>query len=219
LKYRIVEALKVLALKGAAQGFIPVRTKDLSSWLDISQQSASNRLLELLKLGYIERRWGPRTNQIILTKEGISLLSKEYEELRAIFGDKAKKLEFKGIYEKGIGEGQYYIGQKGYQKQFKQMLGFSPKYGTFNIKLSTQETLKLRRLKGQGGLPIEGFVSNGRTFGAGKCFKAKIDDITCAVMIPNRTHYTDVLEVISEKCLRRTLDLSPGDKVIIQIFL
>jgi riboflavin kinase len=99
------------------------------------------------------------------------------------------------------------------------MLGFSPKYGTFNIKLSTQETLKLRRLKGQDGLPIDGFVSNGRTFGAGKCFKARINDITCAVMIPNRTHYTDVLEVISEKCLRKTLDLTPGDKVIIQIFL
>ena len=219
MKYRIVEALKALAIRGAAEGFIPVRTRDLSQWLEISQQSASNRLLELLKLKYIERRWGPRSNQIVLTKEGLAVLSQEYEQLRTIFGDKKKSLEFRGIYEKGIGEGQYYIGQKGYQKQFKQKLGFSPRFGTFNIKLSTQEAIKLRRLKGPEGFPIEGFVSNGRSFGAGKCFKAEIQDVNCAVMIPNRTHYTDVLEVISDKCLRKTLNLSPGDRVVIQIFL
>ena len=73
------------------------------------------------------------------------------------------------------------------------------------------------RLKGQEGLDVTGFVTNGRTFGAGKCFKATISNVECAVMIPNRTHYTDVLEVISSKCLKKTLGLDPGDPVEISI--
>jgi len=217
LKYRIVEALKVLALRGANQGFVPVRTKDLAQWLDISQQSASNRLQELIKLGYAERRWGPRINQIALTKDGLAILSKEYQELRAIFEEPDGSLDLMGKYEKGIGEGKYYIGQNGYQKQFKKKLGFKPQFGTFNIKLSTRESAKFSNLRSREGIPIEGFVSKGRTFGAGKCFKSRIEKIDCAVMIPNRTHYSDVLEVISIKCLRKALKLVPGDKVKITI--
>ncbi len=217
MKYRIIESLKALALRGAGQGFIPVRTKDLSEWLDISQQSASNRLLELIDDGFIERRWGPKVNYISITKEGMAVLSGEYDDYQAIFEEKGSKMEFTGVYEKGIGEGKYYIGQKGYQDQFRKMLGYAPKYGTFNIKLTSQEAMKLSRLKGQEGLDVTGFVTNGRTFGAGKCFKATISNVECAVMIPNRTHYTDVLEVISSKCLKMTLGIKPGDPVEITI--
>ena len=219
MRYRVLESLKALALRGAASGFIPVKTVDLSEWLGVSQQTASNRLIELIDQGFVERRWGPKGNSVAITKDGLALLSREYEDLKTIFGEHRDEMEFKGVYEKGIGEGKYYIEQKGYQKQFKKCLGFTPRFGTFNIKLSTQEALKLHRLKGREGLPITGFVTNGRTFGAGKCFKAKIADIDCAVMIPNRTHYTDVLEVISSKCLRKELDLDPGDGVEISIIL
>jgi riboflavin kinase len=66
---------------------------------------------------------------------------------------------------------------------------------------------------------LEGFESEKRTFGGGKCFQCKIisdgaEGIKSAVIIPHRTHYPeDVLEIISQVYLRCELQLNDGDEV------
>lgn len=218
MRSRIVQALKVLASHGAIDRFIPLRTTDLADWLEVSQQTASNRLLELIDSGFVERRWSVGVNQVMLTKKGINLLSKEYEELKTIFETLESQMVFIGTTQEGIGEGKYYILQDGYQVQFEDKLGFKPEHGTFNIQLTPKDIPRLARLKEKDGIPIEGFESEGRTFGKGKCFRARIGLIDCAIMVPNRSHYEDILEVIADSHLRKNLGLSNGDRVEITIF-
>ena len=217
MNFRRLETLKTLAQHGADKSFIPVTTTRLASWLTVSQQSASNRLRDLVDDGLIERRWGQRSNQVMLTKSGMGALFGEYNELRALFEESQGDVELTGTVVSGIGEGKYYITHPGYSKQFKLNLGFIPRFGTFNLRLIPKDLPRFNHLREKPGLPIEQFVSEGRTFGSGKCFKARIGDVECAIMIPNRTHYSDVLEVISEKNLRKALGAKDGDDVKILI--
>lgn len=217
VNFRQLETLKTLAQHGADKSFIPVTTARLASWLSISQQSASNKLRELLDDRLIERRWGHRSNQVMLTKSGIGALYGEYNELKAIFEDSMGDIELTGALVSGIGEGRYYITHPGYSKQFKAKLGFMPRFGTFNLRLVPKDLPRFNHLRERPGLAIEQFVSEGRTFGSGKCFRAIIGEVECAIMIPSRTHYSDILEVISHSNLRQILGVKDGDMVKIVI--
>lgn len=62
-------------------------------------------------------------------------------------------------------------------------------------------------------MEIMPFKAEGRSFGGAKLFRARIGDEQVHVIIPQRTHYQDVVEVISEKSLREALDLSDGSVV------
>ena len=215
--FRSLQTLKILAQHGADKSFIPLTTTQLAEWLSVSQQSASNRLRGLLEGKLVERRWGHRANQVMLTKAGLSALYGEYNELRAIFEEAMGDVELTGTLVSGIGEGKYYITHPGYSKQFKARLGFVPRFGTFNLRLDPKDLPRFNHLRERPGLAIDQFVSEGRTFGPGKCFRAKIGDVECAVMIPSRSHYTDILEVISRDNLRQARGVKDGDRVRIVI--
>ena len=78
---------------------------------------------------------------------------------------------------------------------------------------------RLQLLRRATGIPIRGFTQGSRTFGAVKAFKAIIGDLRCAVIMPQRSHHTDTLEIISEHELRKLLDLKDGDVVELQVVL
>jgi len=44
----------------------------------------------------------------------------------------------------GLGEGKYYIGQEGYLRQFRELLGFPPMHGTLSHELSRLLELHVR---------------------------------------------------------------------------
>ena len=50
-----------------------------------------------------------------------------------------------------------------------------------------------------------------------KVFPATIQNIECAVILPSRSHYSDIMEVLCKYNLRRTLGLADGDIVEIRI--
>jgi riboflavin kinase len=91
--------------------------------------------------------------------------------------------------------------------------------GTLNLRLSGPEAAKLELLRQQPGLPLEGFEDNGRTFGKGRVFRARLGSIDCAVVLPDRTAHSDNLEVICEKHLRRSLGLRDGQMVRLEVQL
>ena len=211
-------ALRKLALIGGMDDYVAVSSRELGDTLEMSQQSASKRILELLDQGLIVRDLGARKQRIKLTPAGIDALKKEYNEYRRIF-ELTDHITIHGSVKDGMGEGGYYIGQKGYVDQFVDKLGFKPYSGTLNVCVDKEDVGKLDVMRGTAGIYINGFTDEGRSFGAVIAYKAKIKNIDCAVVVPERSHYVDVIEIICQYHLRRTLSIGTGDRVDVRVSL
>ena len=211
-------ALRKLALIGGMDDYVAVSSRELGDTLEMSQQSASKRILELLDQGLIVRDLGARKQRIKLTPAGIDALKKEYNEYRRIF-ELTDHITIHGSVKDGMGEGGYYIGQKGYVDQFVDKLGFKPYSGTLNVCVDKEDVGKLDVIRGTAGIYINGFTDEGRSFGAVIAYKAKIKNIDCAVVVPERTHYVDVIEIICQYHLRRTLSIGTGDRADVRVSL
>lgn len=205
-------ALRRIALLGGLRDSITVSSRELGEALEMSQQSASKRILELLDEKYIERDVGARKQQIRITPKGAELLKKEYLEYRKVF-ENTDKMVIHGKVAQGMGEGGYYICQPGYSSQIKELLGFTPFEGTFNLDIVPEDVGKLDVIRKSKGILINGFVSEGRTFGNVIAYKAKIKNLECAIVVPERSHYRETIEIICQYHIRRTLSLDDGDLV------
>ncbi len=211
-------ALRKLALLGAMDDYIAISSRELGDALEMSQQSASKRILELLDEKYIVRDLGARKQRIKLTSKGIEDLKKEYNEYRRIF-ELTDHMTIHGTIQSGMGEGGYYICQSGYLKQFEEKLGFTPFEGTLNVQVDPEDVGKLDVVKSIAGVPIAGFSEGGRSFGDVVAYKAKIRNIDCAIVVPERSHYVDIIEIICQYHLRRTLSLEDGVHVDVKVNL
>lgn len=123
----------------------------------------------------------------------------------------------KGTVFSGKNEGVKFIKLSWVREQIMEKLGFAPYLGTLNIKLTKNDSAKLKRtLKKAKSIeisPAEGFCR-------GRCFKAHLGNIKCAIVIPEIAEYPeDVLEIIAPANLRKKLQLEDGDKVEVKIFL
>jgi riboflavin kinase len=74
-------------------------------------------------------------------------------------------------------------------------------------------------LKNYGGIIIDEFKTKNRTFGSVLCFKAKINKSNAVIVLPMRSHYSNILEFISPDFLRKKLNLKDGDEIKIIIYL
>jgi riboflavin kinase len=217
IKPNLLQALKTLALEGANKEFIEITTSELGKLLGISQQSASRRLREMLEEELIEERRFGKKIWIRITKKGIDLLKKEALEYRRIF-EVTEGIEITGEVISGLGEGKYYIMKEGYYNQIKEKLFFEPYPGTLNIRVYAKDIEKVELLKNLPGICIKGFVSEGRTFGNVKAFLCIINGKDAALIMPERSHYKDVVEIIADKNLREELNLKDGSIVDIVVF-
>lgn len=213
---RMVIALRKIALMGGMHDYVSLSSRQLGEALGMSQQSASKRILELLAKGWIVRDLGARRQRIKLTDRGVDALRREYSEYQRIFETRDHIL-VRGQVVTGMGEGQYYVTQDGYSGQFQALLGFKPYEGTLNVRLRQEDLHKLDLLRGAQGIKIEGFEQDGRTFGDVICHLATLQNIECAVVVPSRSHYEDVIEILCKYHLRRTLGLKDGDEVEVRI--
>lgn len=209
-------ALRKIALLGGMDDYVAVSSRELGDALKMSQQSASKRILELLDEKLIVRDLGARRQRIKLTPKGIDELKLEYNEYRRIF-ELTDHITIHGIVTEGMGEGGYYICQQGYMNQFEKKLGFRPFEGTLNITVDKDDVGKLDVIRSTSGQIIEGFTTEGRSFGNVIAYKAKIRNIDCAIVVPDRSHYSDVIEIVCHYHLRRTLSLGNGDHVDVRV--
>jgi riboflavin kinase len=217
MKPYLLQTLKELALLGAIKNKIEISSFELAKQLETSQQTASRYLVELDKKGMITRELGIKKQLIMVTGIGEEILQEEHLQYKQIF-ELTDRIIFKGKVVSGLGEGRYYTEQDGYTDQFKQKLGFVPYPGTLNVEIEYVERNKLRLLKNSKSIDIDEFKTKNRTFGSVRCFKAKINASDGAIVLPLRTHYSSVLELISQDNLRENLNLKDGDEVKIVIY-
>jgi len=218
MKPYLLQTLKELALLGAIKNKIEISSLELARQLETSQQTASRYLLELDKNGFITRELGIKKQLIQITGSGEETLQREYLEYQQVF-ELPNRVHFTGRVVSGIGEGRYYTEQSRYVDQFKEKLGFVPYPGTLNVEIEYVERNKLRLLKDYSAITIDEFKTKNRTFGGVRCFRAKINDVNSAIVLPSRSHYSNILEFISPNYLRKKLDLKDGDEVKIVIYL
>lgn len=207
---RHLDFLKKLAQLGALDNYISISTSALGKKAGISQQLASKRLLDLLEESYIIRDMGVKGQRVKITDEGRVLLRREFLDYKKIFvgGD---ELCIHGEVVAGLGEGKYYTSLPGYLSQFEKQVGFTPYPGTLNVKVKDRDALET--VRSREGVQLESFKDKGRSFGGARCHRAKIGRMVCAVVVPERTHHSDILEIVSSKNLRMSLKLKDGSEV------
>jgi len=209
-------ALRKIALLGGIEDYVVLSSRELGDALEMSQQSASKRILELLDEKLIIRDLGARKQRIKLTQKGIEELKQEYGEYRRIF-EISDQITLHGAIADGMGEGRYYVCQMGYMAQFEEKLGFRPYEGTLNVVVDREDVSKLDIIRSAPGEAITGFTQDGRSFGGAIAHKSKIRNIECAIIIPERSHYDNVIEIVCQYHLRRTLSIGNGDRLEIKV--
>jgi len=215
---KYIYALKKIALMGGIDDFISLSSRELGEMLEMSQQSASKRILELLNENLIDRDLGARKQRIKITAIGQDALRKEYNDYRRIF-ELTDHIILHGNVKDGMGEGGYYINQDGYMKQFEEKLGYRPFFGTLNVAIDKDDIGKLDIVKNTAGILIKGFTDDKRTFGDVIAYKAKIRNTDCAIVIPARSQYVDVIEIICKYHLRRTFSINTDDRLDVHVEL
>jgi riboflavin kinase len=213
-----VEALKQLALLGAMEEPVELASAEFASLLDLSQQSASRRLIELTAAGLVTREMGVRKQRILVTEEGRGVLRSEHLLYRRLF-EHQDSLVLTGAVKGGLGEGRYYLSRPGYVAQFEQKLGWAPYPGTLNLELSGPEANKLKFLRRHPVIQIEPFHAEGRTFGGVACHLATVQGQPCAAILPHRSHHASTLEVIAPVRLRDALPCSDGQQLAVTVSL
>ena len=200
--------LKALGQKGALKSYVTITSAELGEILGASQQTASNRILELVDADLIQRKVGTRHQRIKITRKGYDLLHREYADLQAMFKPETT-IKIKGQVATGLGEGRYYVAQ--YSQQFKDALGFKPFEGTLNLMVGEEGVQQLNFVPQTSIIEIKSFRTKGRSFGKVKCIAAMIRDCECAIVIPKRSHHNEVIEVLARYSLRKSLRVKEGD--------
>ena len=220
LKIQHILTLSYLLSKGAKYNYVTITTSSLGKNIHKSQQAASKHLLELEKNKFIVRIISGRNLSVKITSKGFSEMVKLSSILRKSLDSSPSHVDLKGTLVSGMGEGAYYMGLKGYTKQFKSKIGYIPFPGTLNVRLDKkihQESIK--QFETLDGIKIKSFSDGKRTYGWVKCFSAKLNNsINCEVIMLERTHHDDsVIELISKSCIRKNTKLKDGSKVSINI--
>jgi riboflavin kinase len=121
-------------------------------------------------------------------------------------------LIFEGKIYSGKGTGKNFVALPWVKGQIEKKLGFTPYPGTLNIRLTEEAKEKRKILEPKKGLRIE----PQKGYYAGVLFRASINCLECAVVVPLIPNYPgDVLEIISPLYLRGKLGVMDGSLVTV----
>jgi len=211
-----IQLLRHLAQLGGDRTPVAATSGELGKVLGVSQQAADRYLVRLAEHGLVTRTLAARRQRLLLTPEALAILRREYHAYRRIF-EGPGRLAFRGVVASGLGEGRYYLMQPGYVVQFTERLGYAPYPGTLNLKLRPEDLAKIAGVREWNGLRIDGFAAAGRTFGGATCYVARLSGRPAHLIMPDRTHHRDVVELIAPERLRDSLKLTDGDELGVEL--
>lgn len=189
-------------------------SSEFGGFLGVSQQTASRYLSELEREGFIEKSRSGRGQLIRFTDAGMNLLEGIYLNLQNLF-EEDRKLLIEGRVISGLGEGAYYVGK--YADKLQEITGFPPFFGTLNIK----SIRAYPNLEKYATGTLKGFRKDDRTFGGIKYLPVRLMgdgwEEECYIIIPQRTHHTDEIEIVSWENLREKYNLKDGNILRVEI--
>lgn len=213
-----IQALRHLALLGGLDGHVQISSQRLGDLLGTSAQTASRRLIALEDQMLITRTVRADGQFVTITRQGEDILKEEYAQLCQIFEKRSGEYLLEGTLIDGLGEGAYYVSLPGYVSQFKELLGFEPYPGTFNLRLTGPAIEMRKKIDTHGWKSVEGFTDHERTYGGCRVLACSIEKIPCAIIVPGRSHYPeDIIEIIAPVRLRENLGLSTKDSVCVTV--
>lgn len=209
-----------LAELGANFRTLNTSTTELAKTLKVSQQTVSRHLIELEGAGYITKKASFKGIELEITEKGLEELRRVYLQLKAMIENSPGMLTIEGVVFSGLGEGAYYVSQRGYKAQFQRKLGFVPYPGTLNLKLPPSEIVKKEEVETYPPILVKGFEGRSRVFGDVKCYPTTINgEVEGAAIMIARTHYdTSIIELIAPVKLRDRLNLKDGDTTNLTFF-
>ena len=215
MKPVLLDFLKSIALNHKG-GKMILNTSELAKDLNISQQSVSRYLILLEQDGYIVRRRTGTGEEVTMTQKTYDELKDQMNTIQYILGS-SKDVFVEGTLFTGLGEGSYYISRDGYVNKIKEFLKFVPFPGTMNLRLTDDYSSFYSIVNKITGFDVEPFEQDGRKFGAIRLLRATMFENSVGIVLPERTHYERVLEIISPDNLRAKFGLKDGDKVSLTI--
>lgn len=126
-------------------------------------------------------------------------------------------LKITGKIVSGAKQGAFFTGLDWVQKQCLKKLGFAPWPGTLNLEIPMDHVAVIEELKVKEGMEL---VSPDSNYCSGYVFPVSIEGISAAIVFPAedvRVHGKNIIEIISPKMLKDTLDVKDGDQVNITI--
>ena len=203
---------------------INISSVEFGKLLNLSQQTASRRINDLVELEWIKRKVEKKTQKIVVTRKGSDVMLLMYKNLKEILAS----IVILGTVQSGMKEGAYYVSIKGYFEQFQDKLGFLPFKGTLNLELNdTNIDLLREKLNYIKPVIISGFKDDNseRTYGnvhCYDCFVSRLDNpekkIKAAILDIQRTHHEkNTIEILAKPYLRDYFNLKDGDKLIIEL--
>jgi riboflavin kinase len=204
-----------LANKGAIHSKTIITTRELGEILNISQQTASRRIAQCVKQGYLNRIHTADGMLLQISDRGREELLYVLSNLEIAFAPPEDEIVIEGSIVTGLGEGAYYVDV--YSSKLRAALGFKPHLGTLNVKITDDESRKaIGRMKNTPPLVLSGFTHKGRTFGDVICYRIKINQkIEGAVVIAH--HSEEILEIVAPINIRNALDLGDDDRVTLTV--
>src|SRR3989442_8004712 len=118
-----------------------------------SQRATANGICESARDRVVARAMAPRRQRIRLTPRGGEVLRKEYADYQRVF-ELREALTIAGTLTSGLGEGAFYMRQKGYRDQFRKKLWFEPYEGTLNLKMNGPDLAKMQVVQDSPGIEI-----------------------------------------------------------------
>ncbi|MHA1472014.1 MAG: DUF120 domain-containing protein [Promethearchaeota archaeon] len=203
---------------------ISINSVEFGKLLNLSQQTASKRINDLVELEWIKRKIEKKTQKIVVTQKGNKVMLLMYKNLKDILAS----IVILGAVQSGMKEGAYYVAIKGYFEQFQDKLGFLPFKGTLNLELNdTNIDLLREKLTYIKPVIISGFKDDNseRTYGNVQCYDcviSRIDNpeekIKAAILDIQRTHHEkNTIEILAKPYLREFFNLKDGDRLIIEL--
>ena len=119
-----------------------------------------------------------------------------------------------GIVTSGLGEGSFFMSMEHYKNEIKKKLGFDAYPGTLNLKINKKQKESLKRIN---PIRIEGYEKDNETFGGANCYKARVNNINGAIIIPDLTKHKDIVEFIAPVNIKSELEIKDEDKIKIEL--
>jgi len=196
--------------KAGLFGKTQASTGNIAKGLKTSQQTVSRKLRELEEKNLIRRTSTARGVTLSLTEKSVRILKKEYLLLKRRF---ESKMILKGVLEKGLGQGAYYVNK--YQNHLVEKLGYKCFPGTLNLRSDPVKIKEFLNNLKEIEITIPGFRDKSRTFGWIKCYKVTINKKQkgAVLAIERTSHSENVIEIVAPMNLMKKFNIKFGDIV------